>query len=158
MFRKLRNVITTMREPGHLDLQNVDSIEEIGAEAAGINLILKTPAGGTHDARVHHAFALIAEAREVSVLKKVEKFALQRGIQFGNFVQEKSALVGALRATRLGSMRSGKGALFVAKKFAFQQAAGNGRAIHFHKLPGGKSRVGMEPAGQYLFSGPALTY
>src|SRR6201987_1020655 len=125
---KLRNVLAAMREPRHLDLQNVDSIEKIGAEAAGGNFIIKTPAGGTHDARVHHAFALVAEAREVSVLKKVEKLALQSGVQVSNFVQEKSALVGTLHATRLCRMCSGKGALFVAEKLALQQAAGDGRA------------------------------
>src|SRR4029077_10068208 len=70
-----------------------------------------------------------AETRELLVLQHVEKFCLQQGRHFADFVEKDCALVAEIEFTGLGVGCTSEGPGFVSKEFAFQQVSGNSRTI-----------------------------
>src|SRR5215470_6810180 len=158
IFRELRNVLATMQEPGHLNAEHIDAVIEVGAEAAGINFMFEAPAGGANDAGVYRALDLISQARKIAILEKVQQFALEAHIKVTDFVEKECSKMGPLHAAGTRDMRSGKCAFFVAEKFAFEEAARDGRTIHFDEFAACKGGIGMEPTGQNFLTSAALAH
>ncbi len=84
--------------------------------------------------------AVAAQAFEFLFLQNAQEFGLQLHGQVADFIEEKRAAVGKFEAADFLIDRSGKSAALVAEKFGFEQAAGDGGAIYFHK--GALARAG----------------
>ena len=64
-----------------MQLNDIDAIEQIGAESPGRNFLLQILIGCADQPRVDGLLGFPANARKTSILQKVQKLALQADIQ-----------------------------------------------------------------------------
>ena len=143
-------------ERGNIDGHDVQAVVEVFAEGALFQRGAQVAIGGGNQAHVHFQGFRSAQAFEFALLQDAEQLHLNGRGDVADFVEEKRALVGKLEFTGLGSCGAGKRALFIAKKFAFEQGFGNGRAIDLDEGPGRAMGMLMNRARDQIFSHPAL--
>src|SRR5580698_8526154 len=111
--------------------ENIETIVEVFAEAAGLHGFLNVHVGGGENAHVCFDHVASTEARVLMILEDVEKLGLEVRAHLGDFVEEDRALVGEFAFTGLGAVSSGEGALFESEEFRFEEFAGESGAVHF---------------------------
>src|SRR5260370_5439360 len=154
---QLRNVGGALAQRRHVKVHDVDAVKQIGAESAVGNFLFQFSVGGAHHTDFDLLVFLGADAAELAILQKLQKFRLQGHVEFGNFVEKQGAAVGQFDASGLHAIGAGEGYLFIAEQFTFKQGAGNCRTIHFDpgtRLPG---RSGVDHARDNVFAGAALS-
>ena len=85
--------------------------------------------GGDDDADIHVDGLGAADAFEAAFFENAQKLCLDRKRQLADFVEEECAVVGEIHFADFAGAGSGEGAAFVAEKFVFDQAFGDGGAI-----------------------------
>ena len=124
---QVRNVARALAQRRHLQIHDVDAIEQILAESAAFDFRFQHPVGGADYAHFNFLVFLGADPAELAVLQQLQQLGLQTQIEFGNFVEKQRAAMGQFHAARLRSVGAGEGALFVSEEFAFEQRARNRR-------------------------------
>src|SRR5882724_10783531 len=128
---KKRDVLAAIAKRRNLNRENIQAIEKITAEFAFGDQAAQVRVGGGDHAGIHVNGAGSAEAFEFMLLQNTQQFGLQFQRNVANFIEKNGAFIGEFEAANFLGNGSGEGAAFVAEKFAFQQAAGNGGAIDF---------------------------
>src|SRR6266851_408126 len=105
-----------------MDRDHVETIVEIVAKSAGVNLIFQKLIGGGDNARVHANRPALADALEFTLLQYAQQLDLELGTHAADLVEEDGAAMSRLETAGLVVDRSSKGAFDVAKQLAFQQA------------------------------------
>src|SRR5580698_3841587 len=101
--------------------ENIETIVEVFAEAAGLHGFLNVHDGGGENAIVFFDHVTTTETRVLMILEDVEKLGLEVRAHLGDFVEEDRALVGEFEFTGLGAVGSGEGALFESEEFRFEE-------------------------------------
>ena len=91
--------------------------------------------GRGHHSNVNFLRPRAAQPLEFPLLQNAQEFRLQLQRDIADFIQKQRTLVCQLEPANLLSDRTGEGAALVAKKFAFEQPAGNGSAVELYKRP-----------------------
>ena len=125
-----RDLLDPLPQRRHAELDDVEPVVEVLAEATLQDRPLQILVGGGDDPHVHAHHALAAHAREVAVLQHVQELGLQRRMQVADLVEEDRALVGRLELADLLLVGAGERAPLVTEQLALQQIVGHGRAVH----------------------------
>src|SRR5205807_6042009 len=83
-----RNVVAPLLERRERDLEDVETEEEVFAEAARLDLFLEVAVGGADHANVDVDLALAPEPAEPLVLEDAEELGLQLDGQVADLVEE----------------------------------------------------------------------
>ena len=157
IFDEVRNIVAAIAQRRKRDADHVDAIEKIGAKSAGLDFLLQIAIGRADHARVHALFFMVADAREMAVLQNVQQLRLQAPVELGDFVQEQRAALRHFHAAGFCGVRARESAFLESKQFAFEQRAGNRRAIHFHERAFPPGRALVNETRQHFLASAAFT-
>ncbi len=87
------------------------------------------------------------------ILENAQELGLEIEGDLADFVEEDGAFVGEFEAADLFADGAGEGAFFVAEELAFEEAGGDGGAIHFDEGIGGAATEAVNGAGDEFFAG-----
>ena len=121
VIHQQRDVAGTFPQRRHVDGDHIQTVEEVFAEGALLDLAGQRLVGGRDDAHVDLAVFGVAHAAELAVLQHAQQLGLDGGGNVGDFVEEEGAAVGDFEQALLVGDRAGEGAALVAEEFAFQQ-------------------------------------
>ncbi len=94
-------VVEAVAQGGHAHLDDREAVEEIGAEAPGVDLATQVAVGGGDDAHVDALDALAADAADLALAQGAQQLGLQLQRQLPQLVEEDGAAVRPLeRALR----------------------------------------------------------
>jgi len=127
---KERKIFGALAQRGDLDGENVQAVVEVTAEGALGDESRKIGVGGGDNPNIHALRAIAAEAFEFLLLKDAKKFRLKLDRKITDFVEEERAAVSKFEAANFLVDSAGESAAFVAEKFGFEKAAGDGGAIN----------------------------
>ena len=93
MFSQRREVIETLAERRHLDRQNVEPMEQIGAEFALLAHLFEIAVRCRNHADIHFDIVIFANTEHAAVLQYAEKLRLKRCVEFSDLIEEQDATV-----------------------------------------------------------------
>ena len=156
IFGEQRNVFDALAKRGDENGDDMDAIVEVFAEASLAYHLFEVFVGGADEAEIHANRFFAAEAREGALFEYAKEFALERGSEGGDFVEEERAIVGELDATFLHGDGAGECAFFVAEELGFHQAFGERGAIHADEGTGAARALRVKRAGDEFFADAAF--
>src|SRR5690554_2123797 len=130
----------------------VDAVEQVLAEAAFLHQFRQVFVGGAEDADVYGDFLGVAYRAYGFFLDGPQQFYLHGQGQVGDFVQEKSAAVGAAEQAGFVVDGAGEAAFLVAEEFAFHQFRRNSAAVDGNKRAVGPRALQVNHSGHQLFT------
>src|SRR5277367_3376510 len=110
------NIFPAIAQRGQLEMNYIQAVVQILAEAALADERQKLNVGCSNDADIDLELLRAAEPHEFTLLNHTEKFGLRFGADSGDFVEENSALIGDFEEPFFGSDGAGESALHVAEK------------------------------------------
>src|SRR6185295_7097653 len=122
---ELRDVLGALAQRRQLDRDDVDSIEEIFAEAAVLHRLLEIDVGGGDQAELGLDRLAAADPLDVALLDRAQQLGLQVAPQSANLVEEQRAVGGELELPELLPVRAGERAALVAEQRALGELARN---------------------------------
>ena len=100
MLGEHRHVLAPLAQRRHGDVHDVEAIEKIEAEAAGLDLPRERAVGRRHDAHVDASRDILADAAQLAVLDHAQHLGLRARRQLADFVEEQRAAVRFLEHAR----------------------------------------------------------
>ena len=115
-----RNVVKALAQRRDKNLDDIQPVEEIVAEAAGGDTIFEMAVAGGNQMDVHGNGVLAADPLKGAGFEDAEHLGLDAQADVRDFVEEEGSTVGAFEAA--GALHGGAGerAFFVPKQFALQ--------------------------------------
>src|SRR5713101_79712 len=120
MFDQRRNVFPALPQRWQRDRKHIQTVVEVATKFVPLHHVNQIPVGRSYQANVHLVSPSAAQALEFLFLQDTQQFWLQAWRNVSHLVQEERAFVGQLETTDLLRDSTGKSALFMAKKLAFQ--------------------------------------
>ena len=151
-----RDLLGALAQRRHLDLDHVEAVVEILAEAPGGHGLLDVLVGGGQHAHVHLDGVAAAHAGELPVLEHVQELALERRVEIADLVEEDRAVVGGLELAHLEGMGPREGPALVAEELGFEQLARHRGAVDLDVGPRLAGRVVVDGAGHQVLAGSRL--
>src|ERR1039458_4713681 len=152
MQRQLWNILLAVAQGWNHNGHNVNAIVKILAKRSLLNLLLQVAVCRANESHVDADRFLPAHAPDLAFLDGAQQFALRAERHFANFIKEQRPTPGCLKHADTPLPRAREGALLVAEQFAFQQFAGNRRAMHGNKRALAPHAVVMQCAGDQLLA------
>src|SRR5262247_3671109 len=149
-----QNVFPAIAQRRQVNIDDVQTIEEVFAEIAGPDGALKVGVGRGDDPHVDLARLRVAERGEFALLDHAQQSRLGFGRDRADLVEEDRTVVGDLEQPFFGRDGAGERAFRVAEEFRFQKFRRYVAAIDRDELPGLGARAGeMYRTSDYLFAG-----
>ena len=145
---QVRNVAFALAQRRHLQIDDVDAIEQVLTESSAFDFRFQHPVGGADYAHFNFLVFLGADPAELAVLQQLQQLGLQTQVEFGDFVEKQRAAMGQFHAPRLRSVGAGESAFFVSEEFAFQQRARNRGTVDFDKGTASATERGRGSCGR----------
>lgn len=133
--RLKRDVLAAFAQRRYAQLDDVEAVVEVLAEAPGADFGGEVLVGGAEDAHVDGDLLLAADRAHGLFLDRPEQFDLHGHRQVGDFVEEQGAAAGGLEQALLVFDSASEAAFLVAEELAFHQFGGNRAAVHRHERP-----------------------
>ncbi len=150
------DIVAAFAECGEVDGDNIKSVEEVFAKAAGGDFVLEVNIGGGDNADVDADGTSIADAFEFVFLENAKEFDLKLVADAVDFVEEDGAAVSGFEATGAIFDSAGEGAFGVSEEFAFEEAFGEGAAVDADEGAGGAGAEFVECASDEFFAGASF--
>ena len=150
------DVLHSLAQGRQFDADDVDAVEEIRAEPAGLHLVLQIAVGQGDQAHVDLAALVASDPEEGAVLKHPQQTNLQARGHAGDLVQQDGAPVGGLEMSEPLVRGAGEGALLVAEDLAFEKRFGQGAAVDLHVDLVRPRGVALDGIGDQFLAGAAL--
>jgi hypothetical protein len=128
-----RDVLAALAQGRHAQLDHVEAVEQILAEARRLDHRLQVLVGGAEDAHIHGRLGRVAEAAELLLLDRPQQLDLHRQRQIAHLVEEQRAAVGRLEEAFPIGVGAGEGALAGAEELALHQVLGDRPAVDRHE-------------------------
>ena len=109
------HIFAAVAQRGELQVNNVEAVKQVFAEAAFANEREEIDVRGGDDADVHFDLFGAAETHEFAFLNNAQELGLRFRTDGGDFVEKDRALIGDFEETLFGSDGAGEGAFDVAK-------------------------------------------
>ncbi len=90
------DVVGALAERWDAQLELIETVEQIAAEAAVMYGLLQIQVGGGDDANVYVNLTTAAQAVVGDPVKDAQQLHLNFGVEFSDFVEEQSAVIGHL--------------------------------------------------------------
>ncbi|MNN18536.1 hypothetical protein D3C81_1317480 [compost metagenome] len=153
-MRQHQDVLATVAQRRHLQVEHVQAVEQVFAEAAFGDHALQVAVGGADDAHIHLHFAVATHPAEAAIAEKTQQLGLQVWRHLADFIEKYRALVGQFHQPGLAApLRAGEGAGGVAEQFALGQALGQRGAVQGQEWRRMAAADGVAGAGYQLFAG-----
>ena len=141
---------------GQFDLDDVDAVEQVGAESLFVDGRLQVAVRGRDDSHIDADFVIAADRADLSFFQRSQQFRLHGQRQFADFVQQQRT-GGCLQKEAFAvAARVGEGAFRVAEQFAFEQRFGQRGAVDGHEGTIGAAAAPMDRACHQLFARAAF--
>lgn len=150
------NVFAAFAERRQVNGKNVEAVVKIAAEFLVLDGADEIAIAGGEDAGVDADSSGSTEALELLILEHAQQLGLELEGNFSNFIKEKSATVGEFEASHFLGDGAGEGSLFMAEKFALEEAGGNGGAVELYEGTVAARTHHVNGAGDALFAGSGL--
>ena len=141
----------------HLDRQDVQTEEQIGAEPMLGDFLLEIPIRGGDHAHVDADVVRSAHALEALFLEESQQLGLKPGSHLADLVEEDRAAVGHFEKALLLQTRVGERAALVAEQLALEQLLGKRRARDVHERLGGPVARVVDDLGDQVLARAAFT-
>jgi hypothetical protein len=138
------------------DCDDVDSIKEIGAKAAGAYVSLEIAVGRGDDADVDGGRRRGTDAAHLAILQGAQQLHLEGRRQLANLIEEEGSLVGFLEQPSLLTCRAGERASLVTEQLALEQRLRKRAAVHCNEWPFRARALSMNELRDQLFSRTTL--
>src|SRR5207253_4312057 len=157
MLDERGDVLLALAERRHIDVDDVEAIEEVVAELLRFYLSLQVFVRRADDPDVHLDRQRRANALDLSVLEDPKQLRLHRQAHLTDLVQEDRAFVRKLEAPASLRLRTGEAAFLVSEELSFEKRFGKRRARDLDDRAGAPVRVVVEGFGDQLLAGPRFT-
>ena len=148
-----RNVLATLTQGRHTDVDDVDAVVEVLTELAAFYHLEQIAMRGGDDAYIRAARRRIADRDEGPLLEDPQELDLQRGRHVAHLVEEEGPAVGDLEQARLVGDGAGEGAAAVTEELRIEEVVVEGRAILHDEPLLGATRVEVDRARDQLLAG-----
>jgi hypothetical protein len=152
--RQAQDILATLPQRRQAQLDDVQAVEQILAEAAGAHVGFEVAVGGGEDADVGVARLGLADALELALLQEAQQLGLQAGRDLADLVEQQGAAVSGLDAAGLIAHRAGESTARVAEQLAGEQLLGQGRAVDGDERARGARAAGVERPRQHALARP----
>ncbi len=150
------NIGLAFAQGWHVDGEHIQPIVEIAAEGFFFDRTFQVFIGGSNDPHIGLDGPLAADALELFFLEDPQQVGLDVQPDGPDLVQEQGALVGQFETPQLLFNGPGKGTFLMAEQFAFDQVAGNCRAVDLDKRALGPQAVVVDGIGDQFLAGAAF--
>ena len=156
MIDQRRNVFAALAQRRQLDVKDVETIEEVGAELPFLDEQLEVLVGGGDDAEIDLDGLVAADAHDLALLQDAQQVGLRLEADVADLVEEDRAAFGDFELALLAVLRSGECAFLVAEQFAFEQRLGERAAVNDDHGMIAAVAGGVNGAGDEFLAGAAL--
>ena len=153
-----RDLLGALPERRHHDLDHVQTVVEVLAEAAAGHRLLEVLVGGREDAHVDLHGGPPPHPGELAVLEDVEELALQGRVKIADLVEEDGPAIRRLELADLELMRTGEGAALVPEELALQQLARDRRAVDLDERAALAHRLLVDRARDHVLARAGLAH
>jgi hypothetical protein len=151
-----RDVVTARAQGRQRDVDDVEAVEEVLAEAAGVGLAHEVTVGAGDEADVDRQGLGGADGPHLLVLDDAQELDLEQERQLADLVEEQRPLVGDGEEPGVGVDGARERAFEVAEELALEQRLRNRSAVHRHERVVAPGTGGMDRARHQLLAGAAL--
>src|ERR1700691_970207 len=120
VFRQLQDFSRPIAQRGHLQLDHVEAVIEVLAEALLLDQLFEMLIGRCYDARVDLDRLRTADALERALLQKSQQLGLTPRRQVADLVEQTLSPLRRFEASRLVLDRAGKRSAHVPEQFALE--------------------------------------
>ena len=124
VLNEQRDVFPAIAQRRQLDLDDIQPIVEVLAEAAVLDHFRQVGVGRGHHSHVHFDRLAVADALELALLEHAQQLHLQRHGHRPHFIEEQRALVRLFEPTLTRADGAGERAAHVAEELRFEQTSG----------------------------------
>ena len=114
-------VLLAFAQGRQMDVEDVEAVEEVLAQLAAADGLLRHLIGGGDDADVDFEFGAPAEAANLGVFEDAQQLGLRGHGHFADLVEQQGAALGHLEASGAAFGGSGERAFLVAEELAFDE-------------------------------------
>ena len=150
---EMRNVFDAMPQRRHAQLDHVQAIEQILAEAAFGHFRFELAVRGRDDLHVDLLRNRRADRRDFVLLQHAQQLRLQIDRHLADFVEKDDAARGRAEHAQAASGRAGKRALLVTEQLAFGQGGGERGAVDGDERLVAARTEPMQQSGPDFFTG-----
>ena len=151
-----RDVVLPLAQRRQVDVDDVQPVVEVLAEAALVHHLLEVAVGGRDDARVDADRLHAAEPHELALLHHAQQLGLRLVRDVADLVEEDAALVGEVVEALLRVDGAGERPLDVAEQRGLEQIRRQVARIDGDEGAIGAWRVGVDGARHQLLAGAAF--
>src|ERR1700722_754463 len=153
MLGQRHNILGTLAQRWHTELQLAQAMEKILAEAAIAHGAFEILVGGGDDAYVDFYLAMSAETVEGLTVEHAQQLDLRLQLQFADFVEEQRAAVREFEQAGLGRVGAAEGSFFVSEEFALHQIFRKRGAVDVNPGAAAAMRRLVDAAGDQFLAG-----
>jgi len=132
-LRQRPDVLGALAQWRQVDAHHVQAVEQVLAEAAVLDRLLRIAVGRGDDPHVRAKGLVAADARKLAILQHAQQLALDQDGHLADLVQEQGAAVALLEPADALLHRPRERPLLVPEEFRLQQAFRDGRAVDGHE-------------------------
>ena len=151
-----QDVLGAVAQRRQVDVDDVQPVEQVLAEAAVRQALFQILVGGGDDAHVDLLAARRPQRPDLALLQDAQQLGLQRGRQLADLVEEQGAAVGLDEQAGAIRARVGERAALVAEQLALQQRVGDGGAVDGDERAFAARAVEVERLRHQLLAGARL--
>jgi hypothetical protein len=151
-----RQVLEAIAQRRDRDVHDRDAVEEIEAEALGVDHRRQVAVAGHDHPRVEGQRTVGAEGLHRARLERAQQPRLRGERQLAELVEEQRTAVGLEARSLARCQRAGERARPVAEELRLDQLLAGGAAVDHHERAGGARRVVVQRARRELLAGPRL--
>ncbi len=147
------NVFRSFSQRRHFEADDIEPVEQIGAEVTAVDGGDEIDAGGGDEADVDGERDHAADTLHHPGFQRAEQLGLHGLRHVPDFIEKEGAGVGGFEAAGAGAGGAGEGAGFMAEHFGFEEIGGDSGAIEGDEGGCGAAAALMEELGGDVFSG-----
>lgn len=151
------DVVASFAQGWKSEAEEVESLEEVLSEGAGVGEVLEVVLGCRDDSGIDRNGFVGTDAADLSVFDGGEHFGLEAGAEAWEFVEEERPAVRGFEQPDAGGASIGEGTAFVAEQFGFGEGFRQGGAVDLDEWLVGAWSFLVDPAGERGFSGAGFT-
>src|SRR5262245_23132445 len=151
------NIVGPLAQRWQMKGDDVETIIEIAAEIARLDLVVEVAVGRRDDARVDgHRFRR-SHRNHFTVLQRAQQLHLRCRRGLADFVEEERSLRRRAEETGLVTNGAGERSLYVSKELALEQAFRQGAAVERQEWPVQSCRQLVDVSGDDFLTSARLT-
>ena len=146
------HILPPLAQGRDVDADDVEPVEEVGAEKAPLDRLFQIAVGGHQKAEIQLDPLVAGEAFDGLLLNELEQLGLDVGGQLANLVQKEGAVVGQLDFSDFAAAGGpGEGPLLIAEQLRLNEIFVEHGAVDLDKRPVGPAAHGVDGLGHGAF-------